>query len=51
MHLNYYQVKQKRINNDLVHYITGDKQSKTAFDRFDTQNYLGAKKWMLKWNN
>ena len=31
--------------------ITGDKQRKSAFDRFDKQNYLGAKKWMVKWNN
>ena len=31
--------------------ITGDKQRKSAFDRFDEQNYLGTKKWMVKWNN
>ena len=31
--------------------ITGDKQRKSAFDRFEKQNYLGGKKWMLKWNN
>ena len=31
--------------------ITGDKQKKATFDRFEKQNYLGGKKWMLKWNN
>jgi hypothetical protein len=31
--------------------ITGDKQKKTAFDRFKNENYLGGKKWMLKWSN
>lgn len=31
--------------------ITGDEQRKSAFDRFEKQNYLGGKKWMLKWNN
>nr|YP_010283129.1 hypothetical protein MKU15_pgp062 [Nitzschia traheaformis]ULD15893.1 hypothetical protein [Nitzschia traheaformis] len=31
--------------------ITGDKQRKSAFDRFEKQNYIGGKKWMLKWNN
>ena len=24
---------------------------KATFDRFEKQNYLGGKKWMLKWNN
>jgi hypothetical protein len=31
--------------------ITGDKQKKPAFDRFKDENYLGGKKWMLKWSN
>lgn len=31
--------------------ITGDKQRKVTFDRFKNENYLGGKKWMLKWNN
>ena len=31
--------------------ITGDKQKNSAFDRFKDENYLGAKKWMLKWSN
>jgi hypothetical protein len=31
--------------------LTGDKQRESVFDRFENQNYLGAKKWMLKWNN
>ena len=31
--------------------ITGDKQKKSAFDRFKDENYLGSKKWMLKWRN
>ena len=31
--------------------ITGDKQRKLIFGRFEKQNYLGGKKWMLKWNN
>ena len=31
--------------------ITGDKQRKPAFNRFKDENYLGSKKWMLKWSN
>jgi hypothetical protein len=31
--------------------ITGDKQKKPAFDRFKNENYIGGKKWMLKWSN
>lgn len=31
--------------------ITGDKQRDAVFDRFIDKNYLGAKQWMLKWNN
>lgn len=31
--------------------ITGDKQKTTAFNRFKNENYLGGKKWMLKWSN
>ena len=31
--------------------ITGDKQKKPTFDRFKNENYLGGKKWMLKWSN
>ena len=37
-----------RTTGDLT---TGDKQRKSAFDRFMDQNYLGGKKWMLKWKN
>jgi hypothetical protein len=29
--------------------ITGDKQKPAAFQRFQSENYLGAKAWMLKW--
>lgn len=28
---------------------TGDKQKPTIFNRLQTDNYLGGKKWMLKW--
>ena len=31
--------------------ITGDKQKTSAFNRFKNENYLGGKKWMLKWSN
>ena len=31
--------------------ITGDKQKTPAFNRFKNENYLGGKKWMLKWSN
>ncbi len=31
--------------------ITGDKQKKPAFDQFKDENYLGGKKWILKWSN
>ena len=31
--------------------ITGDKQKTPAFNRFKDENYLGGKKWMLKWSN
>jgi transposase InsO family protein len=31
--------------------ITGDKQKKPSFDRFKDKNYIGGKKWMLKWSN
>ena len=31
--------------------ITGDKQNNPAFNRFKDENYLGGKKWMLKWSN
>ena len=31
--------------------FTGDKQKKPAFDRFQNENYLGGKKWMVKWSN
>ena len=31
--------------------ITGDKQRDSSFDRFKNENYLGGKKWMLKWGN
>ena len=29
--------------------ITGDKQRPALFKRFQSENYLGAKAWMLKW--
>jgi len=29
--------------------ITGDKQRPASFKRFQSENYLGAKAWMLKW--
>ena len=32
-------------------FITGDQQRPKKFDTFKYENYLGAKKWMLKWNN
>jgi hypothetical protein len=28
---------------------TGDKQKPASFTRFQSENYLGAKAWMLKW--
>ena len=31
--------------------ITGDKQKNPAFARFENGDYLGGKKWMLKWSN
>ena len=31
--------------------ITGDKQKESAFNQFKDKNYLGGKKWMLKWSN
>lgn len=31
--------------------ITGDKQSRSKFNQFENENYLGGKKWMLKWSN
>ena len=31
--------------------ITGDKQRTSSFNRFKNENYLGGKKWMLKWSN
>ena len=31
--------------------ITGDRQRKNVFNRFKNENYLGGKKWMLKWSN
>jgi hypothetical protein len=30
--------------------ITGDKQRPAAFKRFQSEHYLGAKAWMLKWS-
>ena len=29
--------------------ITGDKQRPASFKRFQSENYLGSKAWMLKW--
>ena len=37
-----------QITGDL---ITGDKQRPSTFNRFKNENYLGGKKWMLKWSN
>jgi len=31
--------------------ITGDKQKRPVFDRLKDENYLGGKKWMLKWSS
>ena len=31
--------------------ITGDKQKQPAFARLENGNYIGGKKWMLKWRN
>ena len=31
--------------------ITGGKQKRPVFDRLKDENYLGGKKWMLKWSN
>jgi len=38
-------------NESTGDFITGDKQKKLAFNRFKDENYLGGKKWMLKWSN
>lgn len=32
-------------------FITGDQQRPKKFDTFKYENYLGAEKWMLKWDN
>ena len=38
-------------NESTGNLITGDKQKNPAFNRFKNENYLGGKKWMLKWSN
>jgi hypothetical protein len=30
--------------------ITGDKQRPSTFNRFKSENYLGAEKWMIRWS-
>ena len=36
-------------NESTGDFITGDKQRDKVFERFEKENYLGSKKWMLKW--
>ena len=38
-------------NESIGDLITGDKRKTPAFNRFKNENYLGGKKWMLKWSN
>lgn len=38
-------------NESSMDLITVDHQRQAAFHRFIDKNYLGAIKWMLKWNN